>query len=96
MNGTLKTSTPEAQQATSHDDATLQGPELLTQIQICRKLGICVQTWRNWRERGLTPEPVNTPGVPRWLASEIEQFTRGRRVQSGRRSFFGTAVRRRA
>ena len=77
-------------------EATHPPASLLTQIQVCRRLGVCVQTWRNWRDRGLTPLPVMMTGRPRWLAAEIEAFERGRRVPDpGRRTFFGSVERRR-
>jgi predicted site-specific integrase-resolvase len=72
-----------------------QHPELLTQIQICRRFGISDETWRRWRQKGLTPRPVDMPGRPRWRVSDIDKFEMGRVVESGRRSFFGTAARHR-
>lgn len=71
-------------------------PELIGQTAICRKLGICVQTWRNWRRWGWVPAPLAMRGRPRWLLSDIENVKVGRLVTRGRRTFFGSAVRRRA
>jgi hypothetical protein len=71
-------------------------PELIGQLALCRRFGISDDTWRRWRAARLTPEPVDLPGRPRWLLSEIEAFfLRGRRRPEGGRSFFGSAVRRR-
>lgn len=96
MNRALEPRAAEPQQPARDEHASLQRPELLTQIQICRRLGISDETWRRWRKRRLTPEPVEMPGRPRWRASEIDQFTRGRRVEQGHRAFFRSSVRRRS
>lgn len=65
-------------------------PVLLTQIQICRLLGIGVQTWRDWRKAQLTPEPAPLPGRPRWRVEDIERFI-GQRQSSGRH-YFGSVA----
>ena len=70
-------------------------PVLIGQTAICQRLGICVQTWRNWRRWGWAPEPLALKGRPRWKLSDIEQFTRARVARPGRRTFFRSAVRRR-
>lgn len=69
------------------------GPRLLTQIQVCRRLGIGVQTWRDWRAARRVPAPVpNVPGRPRWSVSDIEDFERGLYGPHGR-VYFGAARR---
>jgi hypothetical protein len=68
--------------------------KLITQIQICRRLGIAVNTWRNWRVARQAPAPVpNVPGRPRWRVADIEAFERGL-FRHGGRTFFGAARRR--
>jgi hypothetical protein len=69
--------------------------ELIGQIAICRRYGICDETWRRWRFAGVTPRPVDVPGRPRWILTEVEDFFRGRRKPEGGRTFFRSAVRRR-
>lgn len=92
----LRESVPaEANQPIRDRDLSQQPLELLTQTQICRRLGICVQTWRNWRQWGWAPQPIAAKGRPRWRVEDIERFKQGRVVASGRRTFFGSAVRRR-
>lgn len=88
MNRALETSHPDAQQPQGHGDR----PLLLTQIQVCRRLGISVQTWRNWRARGRTPATVDLPGRPRWRAADIDAFASRLNV-APRRTFFNTARR---
>jgi hypothetical protein len=69
---------------------------LLTQIQICRRLGITVPTWRRWRAAGLAPAAVLVKPRPRWRVLDIERIERGEVVIPGRRSFFGGARRHEA
>jgi predicted DNA-binding transcriptional regulator AlpA len=77
-------------------DIPREAPEFVTQMQICRRLGITDETWRRWRAAGKTPDPVALPGRPRWRASEIEAFLRGRVADpKAPRVHFATAVRRR-
>lgn len=68
-------------------------PRLLRQIQVCRRLGIAVQTWRRWRAARRVPAPVaNLPGRPRWREADIEAIERGMlRAGSGGRAYFGGA-----
>lgn len=74
-----------------------QQPELITQIQVCRRLGISDETWRRWRKAGRVPRPVALPGRPRWIVAEIDRYlAEGRFDQPNTRSFFRSAVRRRA
>lgn len=69
-----------------------QGPQLVTGLDIARRLGIARDTWARWVRRGLAPAPVpNLPGYPRWNAREIDQFAAGVTRTPGRRSYFGTA-----
>lgn len=92
----LERSASLVEQVGRREDLRHEPVAFLTQTQICRRLGIAVQTWRNWRKRGETPLPVNLPGHPRWRVADIERFEQGRVVASGRRTFFGSAVRRRS
>lgn len=91
--GVLEPVPPPAQ---PDDHVASDPPETITQLRICRRLGISDETWRRWRKAGLTPRPVAMPGRPRWLVSDIEAFKRGRVAVPGRRQFFVTAARRRA
>ena len=75
---------------------SVEGARWLRQVEICRRLGISDETWRRWRASGHAPEPVAGPGVPRWRVEDIDAFERGRAEQSARRTFFRSAVRRRA
>jgi predicted DNA-binding transcriptional regulator AlpA len=69
-------------------------PTLLSQIQVCRRLGISDETWRRWRAAGRVPVPVAVPGARlRWRVVDIERLEAGEVVTSGRRSFFGGARR---
>lgn len=66
----------------------------LTQIQICRRLGISDETWRRWRKARQVPAPVpNVPGHPRWSVRDIEDFERGLYGARGR-VYFGSARRK--
>lgn len=72
------------------DDARAGEPKLITQRQICQRLGIGVTTWRRWRAARRAPSPVpNVPGRPRWRVSDIETFERG--LHGTGRRYFGTA-----
>lgn len=65
---------------------------LLTQTEICRRLGICDETWRKWRAAKRVPLPVpNIPGAKRWRLSDIEDFERG--LFTGRRVYLASARR---
>lgn len=47
-------------------------PELLTAIETAAMLGIGKETFRQWRQMGVVPEPVTTlPGDDRWRRREI-------------------------
>lgn len=63
--------------STARTRSSEASPEYLTQIQICRKLGISDETWRRWRAARLTPEPARLPGRLRWHLEDIERFERG-------------------
>jgi hypothetical protein len=69
---------------------------LLTQIQICRRLGISDETWRRWRVARRVPAPVpNVPGRPRWTLAAIQEFEAGMGQRGGRRAYFQSARRAR-
>jgi hypothetical protein len=76
----LQAPTTRVEQGTGALDSSNQAPEFLTQIQICRRMGICDETWRRWRQRGLTPAPAPLPGRPRWRVEDIAEFERRGRV----------------
>jgi hypothetical protein len=76
---------------------------LIGQTDICRRLGISIQTWRNWRARGIAPEPIRglSPRRPRWRRADIDAFEAGKPVArhaapGAPRRFFQSAVHRRA
>jgi predicted DNA-binding transcriptional regulator AlpA len=79
---------PTSSQESQRDS---HGPVLLSQKQVCARLGISDDTWRRWRKRGVTPPQSDLPGHPRWRADDIEAFGQRRKVA---RSFFITAGRR--
>lgn len=94
---TLKPEAPQAEQSLRDSHVSGEPAQFLTQIQIARRLGISVQTWRNWRRWGWAPKPADVPGPrPRWRVSEVESFNRQRVNSPQRRTFFPTAVRRRS
>lgn len=73
---------------TEQADRDAHSADLLTQTQVCARLGISDETWRRWRKAGRTPEQVQLPGRPRWRRRDIdrlvgpvtrEYFGRGRR-----------------
>lgn len=82
----LQPSDLEPQQPAGEGD----GADLLTQVQVCRKLGISDETWRRWRRALRTPLAVTMPsGRLKWRASEIaglEGYVRDERA-AGRRYF---------
>lgn len=49
--------------------------EFIAQIAWARRLGISVQTFREWRRLGLIPLPSGLPGHPRWPADVVERTT---------------------
>jgi predicted DNA-binding transcriptional regulator AlpA len=67
------------------------GPELLTQVEVCARLGICDETWMRWRKAGRVPAPVTLPsGRLKWRRDDIDRVTRTTRPEP-RRAFFGGA-----
>lgn len=63
-------------------------PDLLTQLEVCQRIGISDETWRRWRKRGLTPAPVqNLPphSRPKWRVADIDAFINDARVRLARR-----------
>jgi hypothetical protein len=79
VHGAFQSAPSAPEQPLRHRDVMQQAPKLMTQIQICREWGICDETWRRWRVRGLTPAQVDLPGRPRWMRSEVETFMQRRR-----------------
>jgi hypothetical protein len=77
VNGTVQGATTPAEQPKGRTNRVLPAPQYLTQIQICRRLGICVETWRNWRKAGFAPTPAPLPGRPRWTVADIVRFEQG-------------------
>jgi hypothetical protein len=90
MKGTLQPTTASAEQPLRDDDRPRETPEFLTQIQICRRLGITDETWRRWRAAGKTPAPLDLPGHPRWRAADIERFLQGRKADPKTRTYFAS------
>ena len=89
MNGPLESAPSHAQQPERDRDSA----DLLRQIDVCRKLGISDETWRRWRARGLTPEPVDLPGVLRWRRQDVEAFMERKRALPRTRHYFRSAER---
>jgi hypothetical protein len=70
-----------------------EAPRFLRQVEICKRLGVGVTTWRRWRVNRQAPDPVpNVPGVPRWRERDIADFERGLHTRG--RVFFSAARRR--
>jgi predicted DNA-binding transcriptional regulator AlpA len=62
--------------------------ELLTQVQVCQRLGISDQSWMRWRKAGRTPEAVTLPsGRLKWRVSDIDALTRVPERSARRRHF---------
>jgi len=83
MKRALQAASAHAQQPQGHGD----GPDVLTQTQICRRLGLSDETWRRWRARGITPPRVALPGHPRWTRADIDAFAQGRRWRNSEPGF---------
>jgi predicted DNA-binding transcriptional regulator AlpA len=70
------------------------GPDLLSQIEVCRRLGISDQTWMTWRKAGKTPEAITLPsGRRKWRVSDIDVMV-GRPIERAGRRYFAAARRR--
>lgn len=68
--------------------------DLLTQVQVCQRLGISDQTWMRWRKAGRVPDPVVLPsGRRKWRAADITALIDPRPVSSRRRFFGGVQMR---
>lgn len=68
------------------------GPDLLTQVQVCARLGISNTTWMRWRKAGRTPHAVRLPsGRLKWRASDIAGLVSRSEERSTGRRYFGTA-----
>ena len=71
------------------------GPELLTQVQVCARLGISDQTWMRWRKAGRAPLPVALPsGRLKWLVVDIDRLIGVKPEPEARRRFFSAALHR--
>jgi predicted DNA-binding transcriptional regulator AlpA len=73
------------------------GPDLLTQVAVCDRLGISIDTWWRWRKAGLTPEAVTLPsGRLKWRRSDIDRMSGAVPAPAvdrpGRRRYFKTAA----
>jgi len=76
---------PPSEQPQGHHHS----PDLLTQVQVCARLGISDQTWMRWRKAGRTPEPVTLPsGRRKWRQEDIERLV-GAPQPIARRHYFG-------
>jgi predicted site-specific integrase-resolvase len=49
---------------------------LVSQAAAARRFGVSVATWRRWVRAGRAPQPVNLPGHPKFLASDLDAFAR--------------------
>lgn len=69
------------------------GPDLLSQVEVCRRLGISDQTWMRWRKAGRTPAAVTLPsGRLKWRLTDIDAITRSvTPAVAPRRRHFGKA-----
>lgn len=65
------------------------GPDLLTQEQVCRRLGISADTWTRWRKALRTPACVTLPsGRRKWRREDIDALA-GKPVARVSRFFRG-------
>lgn len=66
--------------------------DLMTQKQVCQRLGISEDTWTRWRKAQRVPEAVALPsGRRKWRRSDIDAMLQVRLSSvSGRRRFFGS------
>jgi predicted DNA-binding transcriptional regulator AlpA len=88
MNGLLKSSAADAQEALGRAYVVRQTAKLLQTPEICALGGFSRWTWRRWVRSGLAPQPVSLPGHPRWKAVDVARFLDG---HANRRHFFGGA-----
>lgn len=74
-----------------------QSPTVLTQRDICQRLGISDETWRRWRTSGRAPAPLPNfpPRRPRWRTQDIEDIEHGRVVVGPTTRRYFTAHRQR-
>jgi predicted DNA-binding transcriptional regulator AlpA len=64
--------------------------DLLTQKQVCQRLGISEDTWTRWRKAQRVPEAVTLPsGRRKWRVADIDAMLQVRPV-SARRRFFSS------
>jgi predicted DNA-binding transcriptional regulator AlpA len=66
--------------------------DLLTQKQVCQRLGISEDTWTRWRKAQRVPEAVTLPsGRRKWRVVDIDAMLQVRPTSVGaRRRFFGS------
>lgn len=74
---------------------TSDGPDLLTQVEVCRRLGISDETWMRWRKAGKAPEGVTMPsGRVKWRTADIDRLTHTPTERTGSRRYFGSVYRK--
>lgn len=84
----LQTATTTAEQA----ERRTERPDVLSQVEVCARLGICDQTWMNWRKAGLTPQAIVLPnGGRKWRTADIDALVGRRETDRPGRRFFGAA-----
>lgn len=66
--------------------------DLLTQKQVCQRLGISEDTWTRWRKAQRVPDAVTLPsGRRKWRVVDINAMLQVRPMSVGaRRRFFGS------
>jgi len=69
------------------------GADLLTQVEVCRILGISDASWMRWRAARRTPEPVTLPsGRLKWRREDIDRIAGKPVLVGGPRRYFGSVA----
>lgn len=80
---------PASAQQTDRD---ADRPDVLSQVEVCARLGISDQTWMRWRAAKRTPDAVTMPsGRLKWRTADIDALAGTEPERPGRRRFFQSA-----